>query len=210
MRRGDRSWPNEPRHEHIAPKHWKKSLAMPMRNWGDRGTHYCDEERTGRRDRRHTHRPTDGVLPVRLSHEPIADKGSAQQDRCPAKRAPIVGAGDGQLQPRPERARPGPPLRPVEQSRKQDPHSTPCKTPGRGIILGVSAATNAAAPSISPNGDSEANHFKSTTLHSATVERTPPDMSPQAAAAKRSYSHVGLGCATVARSTRSRVIQLRL
>ena len=44
-------------------------------------------------------------------------------------------------------------------------------------MLGVSAATNAAAPSISPNGDGVANHFKTTTLHRATVERTPPDMS---------------------------------
>ena len=84
---------------------------------GDGDAHDCDENRQTGRDSRHAHRPTDGVLPGRLSHEPITDKSNAQQDRYPVKRAPIAGAGDWQLQPRPERARPGPQA--VEQSESE-------------------------------------------------------------------------------------------
>src|SRR5271166_3371957 len=55
------------------------------------------------------------------------------------------------------------------------PASTPCKTPGRGIILGVKAATNAVAPSINPNGDSGPNKIETITLHRGTgVKAQPP------------------------------------
>jgi hypothetical protein len=44
------------------------------------------------------------------------------------------------------------------------PASTPCKAPGRGIILGVKAAAKAAAPSINPYGDGGANKIENMTL----------------------------------------------
>jgi hypothetical protein len=37
---------------------------------GDESAHDCDENRKAGSDSRHAHRPTDGVLPVRLAYEP--------------------------------------------------------------------------------------------------------------------------------------------
>jgi hypothetical protein len=37
---------------------------------GDGSAHDCDENRKAGSDSRHAHRPTDGVLPVRLAYEP--------------------------------------------------------------------------------------------------------------------------------------------
>jgi hypothetical protein len=54
------------------------------------------------------------------------------------------------------------------------PASTPCKTPGRGIMLGLRAATNAAAPSINPKGDSGANKIENMTLHRGTRVKAQP------------------------------------
>jgi hypothetical protein len=61
-----------------------------------------------------------------------------------------------------------------EWTAKARSHSTPCNT-GAGNHARVRAATNAAAPNISPNGDSGANKVESMMLHRGTgVKAQPP------------------------------------
>ena len=52
----------------------RHKLVVSKKTIGSEG--YCnDEDRKAGRDSWHAHRPTDGVLPVRLSHQPVADNG---------------------------------------------------------------------------------------------------------------------------------------
>jgi hypothetical protein len=84
-----------------------KSLVRPRRNRAV-GVLTIATNRKAGRDGRHAHRATGSVLPVRLTREPVADKGQAEKDRHAEKSAGRAVARDGQLQPRPKSSRPCP------------------------------------------------------------------------------------------------------